>query len=560
MPTNTTDVTTSTLAPVTAWSPFHCMFHTSSSLAAIYIIGSLVAFIFGSVLTWCIMYRTGVFSTSKDEKNQLFSIIQTYLWDCEDKIDIFLCTLEKLNTKVLNGKTTELHLFAYNMRHSVGAFQRRFSISERFDEANVQTAQNHLFIVKHIERFIEAILLHIPSRRKAHKQIQITIGPYIRKLFYTTALLWDEKKISKVRRVLHYFMSNKEILELEHYYVSDKNLDCMITNYIPYHNRLGFTKNTFILQHIELLPNDSVNIGSKMRFVDTFLAHGYISQDKMKSVTDWLKEAKDICSTYDLLPNESAAYINFNSNIDPTVITFNEKIVALRHLFRMMCMDKNIKKLEKEDRFFQFLMHLYEPMYGWADLRFKSEVLERTRGDIFVCLKMLDPDLMLSDKEASRSKLDKVERELCGLLAYLTLKRDQSSQMCAYGDKCGSKDLLREDSKNLNEGSRSIQTGTNSHDSLLDHESQPLLSRGRIMRSADNLASSPLEILHQQSSFQSDQVSWVSGSSMYATAPSISSAECTSRMSPQVNIAAMRRQFLRQDVPIQVEPYDETAV
>lgn len=486
------------------------------SILTIIIIDTVVTLICGCLLTACVMWRINKRARRREERDKLSTIIQVNYWENEDHISKLLQIFSKMINNVLFRDITEMHIFAYKYRIENEIYGPRDTNGNgsKFTDSNSGTTKT-LTTIKKVERLFEMLMLQLPCHGSCPLNIASAFGSTIYSLSINTSLLWDDHKGRLIRSIVHYFAGRSAAERFDSDLMSDEQLETLVLARVPYVHQLYFNEDHFVMHDVEITGDLKVDLKNKIRYVDTVLSKGTrhkALQSKEKNIIECYYLAREICIKNQFVQHQTHLPDIVTKVGEPSKL--GEAIVFLRHLLRVMCMPKNIRKLEMDDKFFQFLMQLHEALYTWSDTNTMVEILERIRNNIYGYLKSLTMEQMLVDKEFTKAKLEHLEKELYKHLNYLTLKQVQQEKHRSYPGAEGEMKMKSAGSDS------SIYTMAASVSSLMRQTSQEQHHQG-----------GRLELMHQQHSM--DQASLISSSSMYATALTLSSTnEALLRRSP----------------------------
>lgn len=510
-------------APPPGESPGNMWMPQDASLLTIIVLDTIVTLISGCVITACVMWRLNRRSRRKEERDKLSQIIQVNYWENEDAISKVTQVLAKMKQVIIFREVTELHVLAYKYRMDSGVYGPKEYTNVSWENKLKQLEQTSLssamVVIRKIERLFETLTLQLPCRGKCPVNIASAFGSTVYTLAQNTSLLWNDHTGRLIRHIIHYFAGRGAAERFDCNLISDEDLETVVLARVAYVSQLYLNEDHFVLQDVEITSDLKVDLKNKIRYVDTVLAKdSKVLQSKEKNITEAYYAAREICIKNSFIQNKSE-FPDIVSKVGEGS-KLGECVVYLRHLLRVMCMNKNMKKLESDDKFFQFLMQLHEALYTWSDTGTMVEIIERIRGNIFCYLKGLTIEQMLLDKEFTKAKLEHFEKELYRHLNYLTLRQVQqerirrgyphSSQEAGAAAAAGGEPKLRTAGSDSSIYTMALST------------SSYMMQRQASMERSDRGHHS-LELLHQQPSL--DQSSIVSGSSMYATALSLSSGD-----------------------------------
>ena len=488
-----------------------------ASLLTIIVIDTLVTLVCGCVLTVCVMWTMSKRSRRKEERDKLGNIIQVNYWENEDTISKLTQVLTKMKQVTIFRDVTELHIFAYKYRLDSGVYGPKeyssTSWENKLKQMETTTMSSTMVIVRKIERLYETLTLQLPCQGSCPINIASAFGSTIYTLSQNTSLLWNDHTGRLVRHIVHYFAGRNAAERFDGNLISDEELETLVLARVPYISHLYLNEDHFVLQDVEITSDLKVDLKNKIRYVDTVLAKNSKQlQTKEKSITEAYYAGREICIKNSFIQNKSD-FPDIVSKVGEAS-KLGECVVYLRHLLRTMCITRNMKKLESDDKFFQFLMQLHEALYTWSDTGTMVEIIERIRANIFCYLRGLTIEQILLDKEFTKAKLEHFEKELYRHLNYLTLRQVQQEKM-RRGFPHSAHDVAAEPKLRTAGSDSSIYT------MALSTSSYMMQRQASVDRSDRGHHS--LELLHQQPSL--DQSSIVSGSSMYATALSLSSGD-----------------------------------
>ncbi len=497
------------------WTP------RDASLLTIIIIDTVVTLICGIVITACVMWSMNKRARRREERDKLSNILQVNYWQNEEQISKVVQILTKMNQVIIFRDVTEMHVFAYKYRQEGGIYgpkeyDRNNSKLKPLDPLPGTVTMG---TARKIERLFEMLTLQLPCQGSCPLNVARTFGSTVYTLAHNTSLLWGNHKGRLIRNIVQYFAGRSAAERFDGSLIGDEDLETLVLARVPYISQLYLNDDHFVLHDVEITSDLKVDLKNKIRYVDTVLAKKSKSlQNKEKNITEAYYTARELCIKNSFIQNKHNLPDIVAKVGEPSKL--GECVVYLRHLLRVMCINSNMKKVENDDKFFQFLMQLHESLYTWTDTSTMVEILERIRSNIFCYLRGLTMEQMLLDKEFTKAKLEHLEKELYRHLNYLTLRQVQQEKMRRHGP------LRDHDPKLRTAGSdSSIYTMALSTSSFMMHRQtsteHPETGHSRHQN---------LDLLHQQHSL--DQSSIVSGSSMYATAMSVSSGNELTRQSP----------------------------
>lgn len=480
------------------------------SLLTVIALDTLLTLIFAAILVSCVLSTVRRWSRLREERDKLGHIIQKHFWDCEEQFVQLLQIINKMRETVIFREVTELHLLGYKYRNE-NRFFGHVSLKENLPSVfetnlpNTQPAFNTLLTMKKVERLFDSLAVQLPCVGRCPPNVARAFSSHLYNIAQTTNILWSSHNARLLQCIIQYFAGHTAAERFASSLISDDELESLITARVPYAGQLCLKSDHFVLKEVDISNDLKIDMRNKIRYIDTALAkNGRILQMKEKNVIESYYMAREICLKNNFIQNK---------NYFPDIVSkvgeaskVGECVVFLRHLLRLMCASKNIRKLESDDKFFQFLMQLHEALYTWSDTHTMLEVIERSRNNIFSYLRGLTMEQILMDKEFTKAKLEHVEKELYRHLNYLTVKQVQEER-----DKRHPLRRADTDPKMRSMDSESsVYTMAMSASSFMMRRQ---LSQDRPDRE--------MELMHQPASI--DQSSLLSGSSMYATAASLSS-------------------------------------
>ena len=364
-----------------------------------------------------------------------------------------------------------------------------------------------VYFCQKIERMFEMLSLQLPCDGKCPRIIASAFGPMVCNIALRTALLWNESRAHMIKNILDYFAGRSAVNSFDDNLMLNDELESLVIARLPYAKALYLNDDHFVLSDVVIASELRMDFKNKIRYIDTILAkRSKLLYSKEKSLVEAYNSARAICIKNNFVANKN--YLPDIVNRTKGSNKIDDAVLLLKHLLRIMCCQKNMKKMETDDCFFQFLMQLHEALYTWADTDIMVEVLERIRCNIFCYLRGLTVDQMLIDKELTKAKLEHLERELYRHLNYLTMRQLNVSRGHPMPEL------------HTAESESSIYTMAMSASTFMMPR-QASLERQTSMDQILSPLGHDLGRLHQQRSL--DQSSIVSGSSVYAPALSVCS-------------------------------------
>lgn len=416
-----------------------------------------------------------------------------YFHVCEQKTRIIAFPFQivtHMRQSSIFREVTEMHVFAYKFRMENGVygpkeFEEDTSHATRLRQVELASMSLTMSTVRRIERLFDMLTLQLPCEGKCPQNITAAFGNTVYTLGQNTAHIWSDHKGRQICKLVHYFAGRGAAERFDSSLISDEELESIVMARVPYVGQLYLNDDHFVLQDVAISSDLKADLKNKIRYVDTVLAKNkHNLQPREKNIIEAYYCARELCVKNSFIQNKSQ-FPDIVSKVGESS-KLTECVVYLRHLLRIMCMGKHLKKVEGDDKFFQFLMQLHEALYTWADTSSMAEILERVRGNILCYLRGLTLEQMLIDKEFTKAKLEHLEKELYRHLNYLTLRQVQQERLRRQPGAGESEMRLRQ------VGSESsIYTMAMSASSFLMHRqaSQDLPERNRLAE---------LQLMHQQ--------------------------------------------------------------
>lgn len=483
------------------------------SLIAAFAMNASISIICFSLVASCLVYTLHRYLQRREERVKLCKIIATHYWSSEDQIALVVQLITNMRKVIIFREVTAFHILSYKYRYENGVYGTRdvHTIEKKILHPYL-TAIDVFQILKKIERLFDSLMLQLTCKGKCPSHIASMFSSTLFGLAQVTSLVWCDEKKRGIRRLVCYFAGRESATTFDSGHISDADLESMVTSRAPYVGHLYLNIDHFVLKDVEISSEGRIDLKSKIRYVDTILAkHGKIVELKEKNIIESYYAAREICLKHGLIQSKSQ-FSDVQKFIESEGI--GECAGHLRHLLRLMCFGPNIRKVENDESFFQFLMQLHETLYSWADEQTMLEVIERCRNNIAACLHGLTIEQILMDREFTKAKLEQIEKELYRHLNYLTIRQVQQEK-----EKRQQQDRLKDNEMRMHpaESESSVYT------MALSTSSYALKRQ----------TSQERPIQHQQSI---DQGSIASGSSVYAPATLLSSISETllqpSRTSP----------------------------
>jgi uncharacterized protein (UPF0147 family) len=504
----------------------------------------------------CILWILNKRAKKKEERDKIGEIIKTNYWEHEEAIAEVLLLLNKLRRISMFREITSLHVFAYKYRVNIGIFQPRdldngSGTSEKAAEQYAKSIDAAFKTVKLVERLFEILTLELPLKGKCPSNSYVAFGCTLHNLVHATATLWSDRQYRMIRQLVMYFCGRTSVEAFEVDIIPDEELETLVLARMPYVTQLFLNVDHFVLKDVDITNDLKIDLRNKIRYIDTVLSKDPKAlEHKEKNLIESYYAARELCLKNNFILNKNHLPDLICKMGEPSKIT--ECVSLLQHLLRTICMPKNLRKVETDDKYFQFLMQLHETLYTWSDAGTMMEVIERTRNNIFSYLRGFSPEQMLIDKEFTKAKLEHLEKELYRHLNYLTLRQVQESKerrglVRQRTDPTVGASIILDPKMRSFDSESSVYTMAMSASSfLMQRQPQPGPSH-------DPDAAQKHELLAAQRSLDPcsiDQASIVSGSSLYATAASISSGpnESTPLMCPSPSSSQQQQQQRREMV------------
>ena len=431
------------------------------------------------------------------------------LWEQEDCIMQSIQVVSRMSRLTLFREVTEAHVLAYRYRTDLDLY------SEPTSEEPEKTPSDEVFSksllavtggIKKVERMFEMLSLQLPCEGQCPLVIASAFGPTVCNIALRTGLMWNEGRSHMIKNILYYFAGRGAVESFDDQLMLNDELESLVLARLPYARSLYLCGDHFVLSDVEISSELRLDLRNKVRYIDTVLAkRGNLLNTKEKNLIEGYYSAREICVKSNFVQNKNnLPDISNRGESNKT----EDATLLLRHLLRVMCHGKNMRKMEADDKFFQFLMQLHEALYGWTDTAAMLEVLERVRANIVCYLKGLTSEQLLLDKELTKAKLEHFERELYRHLNYLTTK-----QVALSRGRPVSELRPAESESSIYTMAMSASTFMMQRQATLDRQNSNDMNSRHV----------ELDMMHQQRSL--DQSSIVSGSSVYAPALSVCSGQ-----------------------------------
>ena len=494
-----------------------------NSLIAVIVVNATVTVVVTCAVALCLIVTMTRRARRKEERDKLCALVALCYWSEEDQIAQLVQVLNRMRDVVIHRDVTAIHILGYKYRCDNGVYAGAAGVDHLH---TIETSRlPHPYIasvdvfatLKKIERFFDSLALQLPCVGECPQHIAETFSATLFGLARVTSLMWCDHKARIVRRLICYFASRTAAEAFDAVLVADTDLAGLVLSKVPYVTNLYLNVDHFVLKDVEISSDVKVDMKSKIRYVDTILAkNGKMLQLHERNIIDSYYAAREICV--------KNAFVQTKSHFPDIVAKVGEPsrigecVTYLRHLLRLMCYGSNMRKMETDDRFFQFLMQLHETLYSWVDAHTMLEVIERSRANIISYLHGLTVEQILSDREFTKAKLEHVEKELYRHLNYLTVRQVQQEREQRGGRR--SVELAPPQSKASDPRLRPAESEASVYTMAMSTSSYLVKRRPSQEAEIIGETSSGVALIHQQSL---DQGSIVSGSSMYATAASLSS-------------------------------------
>ena len=497
------------------------------SFALILVLDTCITLIAVLFLGICIFWVINKRAKKKEERDKIGDLIKGNYWEHEETISETLLLLNKLRRISMFREITSLHIFAYKYRLDIGIFASRdvdegpltSEKSQHYNKQSVVTFKT----VKLIERLFEILTLELPCKGKCPSNSYVAFGCTLHNLVHATAILWSDRQYRMIRPLVMYFCGRSSVESFDVDIIPDEELETLVLARMPYVNQLFLNVDHFVLKDVDITNDLKIDLRNKIRYIDTVLAKDPKAlEHKEKNLIESYYAARELCLKNNFILNKNHLPDLICKMGEPSKIV--ECVSLLQHLLRVICMPKNLRKVETDDKYFQFLMQLHETLYTWSDASTMMEVIERTRNNIFSYLRGFSPEQMLIDKEFTKAKLEHLEKELYRHLNYLTLRQVQESKERRGG-------LVRQRTDPtagvaLDPKIRSFDSESSVYTMAMSASSFMMQRQPQPGTSHDDPVGPKHDFLAAQRSVDPstiDGASIVSGSSLYATAASISS-------------------------------------
>ena len=502
------------------------------SVVLILVVDTCITVISVFTLGACIIWLINKRAKKKEERDKLGDLIRTSYWEHEETISELINLLNKLRGTCLYREITSAHIFAYKYRSDTGVFVSRdpepenSTIEKQSSEQYSKSLTAAFKTVKSVERLFEILTLELPCKGKCPINSSVAFGCTLHNLVHATSILWSDRQYQMIRKLVLYFCGRASVDTFDSDVVPDEELETLVLARIPYIKQLYLNVDHFVLKDVDITNDLKIDLRNKIRYIDTVLAkNARALEHKEKNLIESYYAAREICLKNNFVLNKNHLPDLISKMGEPSKI--RECVSLLQHLLRVICIPKNLRKVETDDKYFQFLMQLHETLYTWADAGTMIEVIERTRNNIFSYLRGFSPEQMLIDKEFTKAKLEHLEKELYRHLNYLTLRQVQESKERRGQFRQQRAEALvagpSETKMRSFDSESSVYTMAMSASSFMMHrqpQPQPGTSHDPDPHAARHEFLSPQRSLDPTSL---DQASIVSGSSLYATAASLSS-------------------------------------
>lgn len=430
---NTTHRTSTTAASATAAVPSGIALLASNALSLVTAVGinASVTVLCLCLVVTCLIFAVHRFFGRREERDKLCDIVTSRYWNNEDQIISVIQMMTKMREAIIFHDISAFHVLSYKYRCDNDVYNTNRSRPDDTGLApSVSDSVDTFAVLKKIEHLFDALILELPYVRRCPRNVADTFGSTVFGLAQVTSLIWCDHKARLVRHLVNYFVGRDAAETFERALMSDRDLETMILSKVPYVGQLYLNVDHFVLKDVVILNEAKVELKAKIRYVDTILArNGKILASKEQAIIESYYAARDICLKNGFI--QSKMYF-------PEMVTkfggppkIDECVVCLRHLVRLMCYGTNMKKMENDEGFYQFLMQLHEVLYTWVDAHAMLEVIERSRSNIISYLHGITVEQILMDREFTKAKLEHIEKELFQNLRYLAvpaLEREPKTQ------------------------------------------------------------------------------------------------------------------------------------
>lgn len=528
---------------------------------SIIVVDTALTLLGGSILLLGTLWFLNRQSKRREERDKLLTIIRANYWNNEDEILSALCILQKMSHTAMFRGVTEYDVFAYKYRLECDLSPppvHQASGSGPSLPFDVTTPNAVVDSVKKLDRLFEALALQLSFHGRCPSVFVNTIGSTICHLAQHSSRVWGTKKAQIIRDLLQYYSGKEAAKKFESLLVSDDNLEVLVLTHLPYAKQLRLHDCHFILDYNQVTVDFDSDLRSKICYIDIVLANTKDgTKPKEGCLVDAYNTAREICIKNKLvyekyLPEaihttgtgDSKGANAKSQTEDEAAKSENRQRVDdcvryLCHLLRVMFFAANLKELESEDQFHEFVTKLYEAVHvnGSGAAR---EMAESSRRNIIRLVRALSSKQMTTDAyELTRSRLEAIEKELLDLLT------------CVVTSNQGKTRHSRVMALQKADSSASLRTALSQSSIYTLATSASAFALNR-QPAFDCRRYCDLELLQQQSV---DRSSIISGSSVYFSPPSMSSGCDGSRPVLSALVAGRRIQS-----SVSLDEFCETAV
>ena len=532
---------------------------SSPNFWSIIVVDTTLTLLGGSILLLGTLWLLNRQSKQREQRDKLLAIVRANYWNNEEEILSALCILQTMSRTAMFRGVTEYDVFAYKYRIECDLSPppvQQSSSSGPTLSYDVSTSNAIVDAVKKLDRLFESLALQLSFHGCCPSVFTNTVGATISHLAQHSARVWGTNKAKIIRDLLQYYSGTDAAKKFESLLVSDDNLEVLVLTHLPYAKQLRLHDGHFILDYNQVTVDFDSDLRSKICYIDIVLANTKDgTEPKEGCLVDAYNKAREICIKNKLVyekylpeaiptPGDSK---DANAKSSPDVEAgkcenkqrASDCVRYLCHLLRVMFFAANLKELESEDQFHEFVTKLYEAVHvnGAGAAR---EMAESSRRNIIRLVRALSSKQMTSDAyEMTRRRLEAIEKELLDLLTCVVTSnqgKTRHSRVMALRKADSSVSLRSALSQS------SIYT-------LATSASAFALNRPTVF---DCRRFGDLERLQQQSV---DRSSIVSGSSVYFSPPSMASGIDGSRPVLSALVSGRRIQS-----SVSLDEFCETAV
>lgn len=405
---------------------------------SIIVVDTTLTLLGGSILLIGTLWLLNRQSKQREQRDKLLAIVRANYWNNEEEILSALCILQKMSCTAMFRGVTEYDVFAYKYRLECDLSPppvQQGSSSGLTLPYDATTSNAIVDAVKKLDRLFESLALQLSFHGRCPSVFTNTVGATISHLAQHSARMWGTKKAQVIRDLLQYYSGTDAAKKFESLLVSDDNLEVLVLTHLPYAKQLRLHDCHFILDYNQVTVDFDSDLRSKICYIDIVLANTKDgTEPKEGCLVNAYNTAREICIknklVYEKYLPEAIATTNTGDSNDANAKSSPEVDAAksenkqksddcvryLCHLLRVMFFAANLKELESEDQFHEFVMKLYEAVHvnGGGAAR---EMAESSRRNIIRLVRALSSKQMTSDAyELTRRRLEAIEKELLDLL------------------------------------------------------------------------------------------------------------------------------------------------